>query len=72
MKRQVIQSIGQFIVVVTSGLMIYDMPPENLDQLSKWLWQPALQGIVSVCGIFGVSRIGNKLELSTDIIKKVK
>jgi len=59
LKRQIFQSIGQFIVVVVSGLLVY----KDFTEFIKFgamnaLWQPSLQAILAVAGIWGVSKLG--------------
>lgn len=58
-KRQIFQSIGQFIVVVVSGLLIYKDFAEfvKIGALNA-LWQPSLQAILAVAGIWGISKLG--------------
>lgn len=58
MQRQVVQSIGQFLIIVASGLLIYEHPPHGLHEFYDWVWQPALQAILAVGGIWGISRTG--------------
>lgn len=59
MKRQLFQSIGQFVVVVVSGLLIYkDFAEFHTVGAANALWQPTLQAILSVAGIWGVSKLG--------------
>ncbi len=72
MKRQILQAVGQFIIVVVSGLMVYADPPESLSQLFQWSWQPVLQGIVAVGGIFGLSKMGSRSGMTSTSIKTVK
>ncbi len=71
MKRQIGQAIGQFIVIVASGLMVYDAP-ESVSQLLQWSWKPVLQGIVAVGAIFGISKMGIKTGMTSTNIKTVK
>lgn len=58
-KRQLFQSVGQFIVVVVSGLIVYkDFSAFIQTGVANALWQPSLQALLAVAGIWGISRIG--------------
>lgn len=58
-KRQVFQSVGQFIVVVVSGLLVYkDWQAFIQVGAMNALWQPTLQALLAVAGIWGISKIG--------------
>lgn len=58
-KRQFWQSVGQFAVVVVTGLLVYkDVNAVREVGVLNALWQPALQGLLAALGILGVSRIG--------------
>ena len=53
-RRQIFQSIGQFLSVFITGLLVYSGVPQSLDQL----WLPTLQGLLAALAILGVSRAG--------------
>jgi len=58
-KRQIFQSVGQFIVVVVSGLLIYkDFTAFLQTGAANALWQPSLQALLAVAGIWGISKLG--------------
>lgn len=53
--RQLVQSIGQFVLVVVSNIMVYKTFSEvTVDNL----FQPIMQGLVVALGILGFSRVG--------------
>lgn len=59
LKRQVFQSIGQFVVVVVSGLLVYkDFAEFAATGAANALWQPSLQALLAVAGIWGISKLG--------------
>ena len=61
MKRQVFQAAGQFLVVVVTGLLAYkDFAAFQEVGALNALWQPALQGLMAVAGIWGLSKVGPK------------
>ncbi len=59
-KRQIWQSLGQFAVVLVSGMLVFkDM--RDIMQFGGWanaLYQPVLQALLSALGIWGVSKVG--------------
>jgi hypothetical protein len=58
-KRQIFQSCGQFIAVVVTGLIVYkDFTAFLQTGVLNALWQPTMQGILSVLAIWGISRLG--------------
>ena len=71
MKRQIGQALGQFIIVVASGMMVYDHPPHDVHAFFDMMYQPTLQGIVAVGGIFGLSKVGSKISAAETSIPRV-
>ena len=58
-KRQIGQSVGQFLVVVVTGMLVFKGPSEIIK--IGWgdaLYQPVFQGILSALGIWGISKAG--------------
>jgi hypothetical protein len=53
--RQLVQSVGQFILVVVTNIMVYKSFSEIT---ADNLFQPIMQGLVVALGILGFSRIG--------------
>ena len=61
MNRQLFQAAGQFLVVVVTGLLAYkDFSAFQQVGALNALWQPALQGLMAVAGIWGLSKVGPK------------
>ncbi len=58
-KRQIWQSIGQFCIILVTGLLAYKGPSEIVKM--GWgdaLYQPLLQAFLSALGIWGISKVG--------------
>ena len=53
-QRQIVQSLGQFLVVFLTGLLVFQNIPTDINQL----WQPFLQAALSALGIWGFSKMG--------------
>lgn len=53
--RQLIQSVGQFVLVVITHLAVYEKFSEmSLDNMV----QPVIQGLIVALGILGFARVG--------------
>lgn len=52
MKRQIFQSVVQFLVVFFTGMLVYDKVPTTFDQV----WQPFVQGILGALSIWAASK----------------
>ena len=60
-KRQAFQSLGQLVIVVITGLLVYeDFASFQAKGVLNALWSPALQGVLAALGILGISRVGPK------------
>ena len=58
MLHQVIQSVGQFLAIFITGMLVY----KGWDDVVKVgilnaVYQPALQGVLGSLGIYGISKI---------------
>lgn len=53
MKRQIFQSLIQFLTVFATGLAVYQGVPRTLDEF----WQPFIQAAVSALAIWGGSKL---------------
>jgi membrane-bound ClpP family serine protease len=49
------QATGVFVLSIATGLVVYQSPPDSWDQLSQWVWQPALTGIMNALGVLGIN-----------------
>jgi hypothetical protein len=55
--RQLVQSLGQFVVIVVSGLAVY----KGFSELTAdSFYQPVIQGLIGALAILGFSRVGAK------------
>lgn len=53
--RQLVQSVGQFVVIVVSGLAVY----KGFSELTvDSFYQPVVQGLIAALAILGFSRVG--------------
>jgi hypothetical protein len=53
--RQLVQSLGQFVLVVVTNLAVYDKFSDmSLDRMA----QPIVQGLIVALGILGFARVG--------------
>ena len=60
-KRQLFQSVGQLVIVVITGLLVYeDFAAVAAKGWANALWLPGLQGILAALGILGISKVGPK------------
>jgi membrane-bound ClpP family serine protease len=50
-----LQAAGTYALTIVTGLVVYQSPPESLDQFWAWMWQPNLQGIMMALGVLGVN-----------------
>ncbi len=61
-KRQIWQSLGQFAVVLVSGMLVF----KDLRDIAQFggfanaMYQPVLQAALSALGIWGISKVGAK------------
>lgn len=53
MKRQIAQSIIQFLSVFLTGIAVFEGFPTQLDQIYK----PLIQGLIAALAIFGGSKL---------------
>jgi hypothetical protein len=53
MRRQIIQSIVQFLSVFLTGIAVYKGFPTKLDQI----YQPLIQGLLAALAIWGGSKL---------------
>ena len=53
MKRQVVQSVVQFLSVFLTGIAVYKGFPTKLDQI----YQPLIQGLMAALAIWGGSKL---------------
>jgi hypothetical protein len=70
--RQLIQSIGQFVLVVVTNLMVF----KGFSEIT-WdgLFQPIMQGLVVALGILGFSRVGpapNNVDITVERVVEKK
>ena len=58
-KKQIFQSVGQFFVVFLSGMGIFKgwTEVQQVGVLNA-IYQPSVQGLLSMAGIWGLSKIG--------------
>jgi len=52
---KVVQAAGVFLWSICTGLLVYKTPPESLEELQVWLWQPALNGVLMALGVLGIN-----------------
>lgn len=52
---RVLQAVGTYALTIVTGLVVYQTPPESMDQFFQWMWQPNLQGIMMALGVLGVN-----------------
>jgi hypothetical protein len=66
--RQLIQSVGQFVLVVVTNLMVF----KGFSEIT-WdgMFQPIMQGLVVALGILGFTRIGPAPDNVTVKVEKV-
>lgn len=53
MKRQIVQSLVQFLSVFLTGIAVYKGFPTKLDQI----YQPLIQGLLAALAIWGGSKL---------------
>lgn len=59
MQRQLLQSLGQFLIVFVSGMAIYKGWSEVVTVgIANAVYQPIIQGVLSVGAIWGLSKVG--------------
>lgn len=58
-KRQIWQSIGQFLLTFVTGMLVFKGPSEIVKMgIADAIWQPGMQGILVALGVLGISKIG--------------
>jgi len=61
LKRQLWQSVGQFFIVFLSGMVVFkDWNAVVQMGVLNAVYQPVIQGLISVCLIWGISKMGAK------------
>ncbi len=60
-KKQLFQSVGQFLTVFVTGMLVY----AGWSEITKVgvmnaIYQPLLQGVLAALGIWGLSKVGPK------------
>lgn len=61
LKRQIFQSIGQFLAVFLTGMAVFkDWNAVVAVGIANAIWQPSLQAALATLGIHYVSKIGPK------------
>ena len=55
--KQALRAAGYFSISVVTGLMVYKTPPDSLQQLFEWAWQPGLQGLSAALLSLGLNRV---------------
>ena len=61
MKKQVFQSVGQFLAVFVTGMLVYKGWSEIVTLgVMNAIYQPFLQGVLAALGIWGLSKVGPK------------
>lgn len=45
---------GVFALSIVSGLAVYQTPPQSLEELGSWAWQPTMQGLMQALGTLGI------------------
>ena len=58
MVHQIFQSVGQFLVVYVTGMLVYkDWSAVQQVGILNASWQPGMQGILAALAILGISGI---------------
>jgi hypothetical protein len=52
---KIYQAIGVLLLSILSGLAVYQSPPASVSELGVWIWQPALQGLITALGALGIN-----------------
>jgi hypothetical protein len=55
LKVKMYSALGVFLLSVVSGLVVYQTPPHSWNELSLWMWQPSLQGLITALGVLGIN-----------------
>ena len=61
MNNQIVQSLGQFLIVFFTGLATYKGWHEVVAiGVLDAVWQPTIQGMLAALGIWGFSKVGRQ------------